>query len=74
MGKQHYPWEKPWSKEWLITPACSCCGTPLSYDLRQDEFKVNQAFWESWRCADCNDGVPVTLLGPHLTDRLSAQA
>lgn len=48
--------------EGAMTPICNCCGILLCWDISEEEaLGENNAFWESWVCQDCNNGVRMSL-------------
>jgi hypothetical protein len=38
------------------TPLCSECGIHLCWDISEEEYEERQAFWDNWRCQECNGG------------------
>ena len=47
-----------------LTPICSSCGVCLCWDISQEEYDAHPAFWDAWKCEDCNDGVRMQPGGP----------
>lgn len=41
------------------TPICNECGVSLCFDISDDEYSLNQTFWDNWICRDCNGGEPM---------------
>ena len=41
-----------------LTPICNNCGVALCWDIAEEEYKVEQIFWDKWICAECNGGKP----------------
>jgi len=39
-----------------VTPACDDCGIFLCWDLAEEEYLEDKAFWDAWKCEDCNGG------------------
>ena len=39
-----------------VTPICSDCGVFLCWDIGEDEYEADRAFWDAWICESCNDG------------------
>jgi hypothetical protein len=44
-----------------VTPACNTCGVYLCWDLADEEYAEDAAFWEAWICESCNGGTPMSL-------------
>lgn len=38
-----------------VTPICEECGIHLCYDIDNDEYQLDKAFWDKWRCKECNE-------------------
>lgn len=36
------------------TPICNECGVSLCWDIARVEYLEAKAFWDAWRCQDCN--------------------
>jgi hypothetical protein len=39
-----------------VTPICSDCGVSLCWDISDEEYEERAAFWDGWRCQECNGG------------------
>lgn len=39
-----------------LTPICEDCNVSLCWDISIEEYEEEKAFWDSWRCRDCNGG------------------
>lgn len=37
-----------------LTPICNDCGITLCWDIDETTYQKEQAFWDGWRCEDCN--------------------
>ena len=37
-----------------FTPVCNSCGVHLCWDISRKEYEQNMAFWDNWKCEDCN--------------------
>lgn len=46
-----------------LTPICNECGVFLCWDISEDDYAENKAFWDDWICQDCNGGEPMTRKG-----------
>lgn len=44
-----------------VTPTCNCCGVALCWDIAHEEYEAAKAFWDDWKCEDCNGGVAMSL-------------
>lgn len=44
-----------------VTPICNECGVSLCWDVGEDEYKQQAAFWNDWICKDCNGGESLSL-------------
>jgi hypothetical protein len=44
-----------------MTPVCNVCGVHLCWDISQDDYRRNAAFWNAWICRDCNGGEALSL-------------
>lgn len=42
-----------------VTPVCNECGIQLCWDISEGEYAEDRAFWDAWRCAECNGGTPM---------------
>lgn len=42
-----------------VTPVCNDCGVALCWDISQGEYAQDRAFWDAWRCRECNGGTPM---------------
>lgn len=42
-----------------VTPVCNDCGMRLDWDISEGEYAQDRAFWDAWRCRDCNGGTPM---------------
>jgi hypothetical protein len=42
------------------TPVCDDCGIFLCWDISDEEYERDRAFWDSWRCKSCNRDVPMS--------------
>ena len=42
-----------------VTPVCNACGVSLCWDISEGEYAEDRAFWDAWRCRDCNGGTPM---------------
>lgn len=47
MGVQH-------ARSGGVTPVCSDCGIHMCWDISDEEFEENIAFWDAWLCSDCD--------------------
>ena len=47
--------------EGALTPICEACGVSLCWDIEENEALADEAFWNQWKCQDCNDGVRMSL-------------
>jgi hypothetical protein len=36
------------------TPVCSECGVALCWDIPDNQYEEEQAFWDAWKCNECN--------------------
>lgn len=50
----------PRSMPGALTPMCNDCGIALCWDIDEDEYQRNKAFWDAWKCRDCNGGTPMS--------------
>lgn len=39
-----------------VTPICNLCNVSLCWDISEEEYEADQAFWDAWVCRDCNGG------------------
>lgn len=39
-----------------MTPICEECGVALCWDIAVEEYEAERAFWDAWKCRDCNGG------------------
>jgi len=46
-----------------VTPVCNSCGVALCWDISEGEYAQDQAFWDAWRCKECNGGTPMRRAG-----------
>ena len=37
-----------------VTPICNTCGVSLCWDISEEEYIENKAFWDNWKCESCN--------------------
>jgi hypothetical protein len=37
-----------------VTPTCDECGVALCWDISRTDYLAAKAFWDAWRCQDCN--------------------
>ena len=37
-----------------MTPICNDCGICLCWDISEEEYQEEKAFWDVWKCQDCN--------------------
>jgi hypothetical protein len=37
-----------------VTPTCNACGVALCWDIPRVEHLEAKAFWDAWKCQDCN--------------------
>lgn len=37
-----------------LTPICEDCGVCLCWDISEEEYLRNKAFWDAWCCEECN--------------------
>jgi len=44
-----------------VTPICNTCGILLCWDISEEEYQDDKAFWDDWICQDCNGGKPKSL-------------
>lgn len=44
-----------------LTPICEACGVSLCWDIEENEALALEAFWNQWKCQDCNDGVRMSI-------------
>jgi len=42
-----------------VTPVCNACGVALCWDISEGEYAQDRAFWDAWRCRECNGGTPM---------------
>lgn len=42
-----------------VTPVCNDCGMRLDWDISEGEYAQDRAFWDAWRCRECNGGTPM---------------
>lgn len=42
-----------------VTPVCNGCGIRLDWDISAGEYTQDGAFWDAWRCRECNGGEPM---------------
>ena len=42
-----------------VTPVCNGCGVALCWDISEGEYAQDRAFWDAWRCKECNGGTPM---------------
>ena len=42
-----------------VTPVCNECGVALCWDISEGEYAEDRAFWDAWRCRECNGGTPM---------------
>lgn len=40
--------------EGALTPICENCGVSLCWDIGRTEYLEAKAFWDIWKCEDCN--------------------
>lgn len=40
--------------EGAVTPICNECGVSLCWDIPRIEYIEAKAFWDAWRCQECN--------------------
>jgi hypothetical protein len=43
-----------------VTPICNDCGVSLCWDISEDQYERECAFWDDWKCRDCNGGEPMS--------------
>lgn len=41
-----------------VTPICNNCGVALCWDIAEEEYEMEQVFWDGWICQNCNGGKP----------------
>jgi hypothetical protein len=58
MGVQVSPSTMPGA----VTPTCNECGVALCWDVSNEEYVLDRAFWDAWICEQCNGGEPMTLM------------
>lgn len=44
-----------------LTPICNECGVSLCWDISEEQYEEQAAFWDEWICRDCNGGEPMSL-------------
>ena len=44
-----------------LTPICEACGVSLCWDIEEGEALALEAFWNQWKCQDCNHGVRMSI-------------
>jgi len=44
-----------------LTPICEACGVSLCWDVSEAEGLADEAFWNQWKCQDCNGGHRMSL-------------
>jgi hypothetical protein len=37
-----------------VTPICNSCGIALCWDISDGEYEEAKAFWDKWKCKECN--------------------
>ena len=42
-----------------VTPICNDCNIFLCWDIGEDEYQQDKAFWDAWKCEHCN-GSPMS--------------
>ena len=53
-----------------LTPICEECGVSLCWDIEETEALENEAFWDQWKCQDCNGGERMSLESWKATNRI----
>jgi hypothetical protein len=56
-----------------LTPICESCGISLCWDIARCEYLDARAFWDAWKCQDCN-GSRLSAHGWRLENGLEALA
>lgn len=44
-----------------VSPVCNRCGCALCWDVSEEEYAEQKAFWDAWVCRDCNGGRAMSL-------------
>ena len=51
----------PGTMQGAVTPICEGCMISLCWDISEEQYEEEKAFWDQWLCRDCNGGEPMSL-------------